>query len=321
MSTAGATTIFYNPVDAGSGKYNNPADYSAHVGGGTLLANMLVNDVDDLQAIDTNLAGHYALGRDIDAAATVARNGGAGFVPIGSFASLFTGSLDGQGHTIDGLFIRGGGDVGLLGVIDTGGVVHALHLTGFDVRGHQNVAGLAGRSAGTIDDVTVAGIASIDATGSGVGSTVGLNSGSVTNATASGQVLWDGHAVEAVVGSQRGLVGAGSGTVASSSFTGDVYEVPVPQTGFVLDPNLIRFLMPGQGDLGAPGASGDALADGTGGAGAYQTDILGAGYGLGGLGSIGQEGLNPAAGGGGGYDGSLCVEQILQNMWAQNQCL
>ena len=45
---------------------------------------MLVNTVYDLQNMNNNKAGTYALGRDIDAGITSAWNSGAGFQPIGT---------------------------------------------------------------------------------------------------------------------------------------------------------------------------------------------------------------------------------------------
>jgi hypothetical protein len=45
------------------------------------MAYMLVNNVTQLQEISNNLAGYYALGTDIDAAATIGWNAGAGFLP------------------------------------------------------------------------------------------------------------------------------------------------------------------------------------------------------------------------------------------------
>ena len=61
---------------------------------------MLVNSVGDLQNISTNLAGTYALGKDIDALSV------SNFTPLGNF----TGILDGHGglgtnHTISNLTI------------------------------------------------------------------------------------------------------------------------------------------------------------------------------------------------------------------------
>ena len=60
-----------------------------------------------LQGMQANLSGHYALGSNIDASATAAWNGGAGFTPIGSNpysqGQSFAGVFDGLGHTISGL--------------------------------------------------------------------------------------------------------------------------------------------------------------------------------------------------------------------------
>ena len=47
---------------------------------------MLVNTVYDLQNMQNNMAGTYALGRDIDAGATASWNGGEGFAPIGTYS-------------------------------------------------------------------------------------------------------------------------------------------------------------------------------------------------------------------------------------------
>ena len=65
---------------------------------------MLVNTAANLQDIGTNLAGTYALGKDIDATSIP------NFAPIGSVSSRFTGILDGNGglglnYTISNLTI------------------------------------------------------------------------------------------------------------------------------------------------------------------------------------------------------------------------
>src|SRR5262249_1502077 len=51
----------------------------------------------DLQGMNGNLSGHYALGRNIDAAATATWNNGTGFVPIGNNTTSFTGAFNGLG--------------------------------------------------------------------------------------------------------------------------------------------------------------------------------------------------------------------------------
>ena len=69
-------------------------------------ASYVVSDVNGLQNMNLDLAGDYTLANDIDASATSGWNGGLGFVPIGTFGSGFSGSLDGQGFTISNLFIN-----------------------------------------------------------------------------------------------------------------------------------------------------------------------------------------------------------------------
>ena len=62
-------------------------------------------------ALTANLAGNYALGGNIDAAATAAWNTtgavSAGFTPIGvEYLTTFSGKFDGLGHTISNLTIN-----------------------------------------------------------------------------------------------------------------------------------------------------------------------------------------------------------------------
>ena len=78
----------------------------------------------DLQGMAGNLAGHYALGGNIDAGATNTWGAGAGFMPVGSNGAMFEGTLDGLGHTIGNLTInRPTTDyVGLFGMIGNGAV-------------------------------------------------------------------------------------------------------------------------------------------------------------------------------------------------------
>ena len=65
----------------------------------------------DLQGMQGNLSGKYALGADIDASVT-STWGGTGFTPVG----LFSGTFDGLGHTINGLYInRSASNTGLFG--------------------------------------------------------------------------------------------------------------------------------------------------------------------------------------------------------------
>ncbi|WP_181705366.1 beta strand repeat-containing protein [Chthonobacter rhizosphaerae] len=196
---------------------------------------------EDLQGMRGNLARHYALGADIDASATAAWNGGAGFNPVGNFTNRFNGSFDGLGHTIRGLTINrpGQSNVGLFGATGVGSAIRTVGLVGGMARGEIFVGGLVGLNDGTVSN----SYATDAVTGSeGVGGLVGANRGTVSSSHATGAVggttdlgglvgLNDGgtvsnsYATGAVTGSAGvgGLVGANDrGTVSNSYATGAV---------------------------------------------------------------------------------------------------
>src|SRR5690606_16067812 len=97
---AGNQVINRNDLPAGSiSPSNSPNLY-------TVLQN-----VEQLQAVQNDLAGRYVLGNEIDASNTVGWNCDAtgsnceGFAPVGRWLREFTGVFDGLGHGIKGLFI------------------------------------------------------------------------------------------------------------------------------------------------------------------------------------------------------------------------
>ncbi len=99
---------------------------------------------------------HYIQTADIDASETSGWFGGAGWSPIGNSANKFTGTYDGQGHTISGLTINRPGTerIGLFGhVLSIAGawpnpgqsaVVSNLGLIDVNITGGSNTGGLAG---------------------------------------------------------------------------------------------------------------------------------------------------------------------------------
>ena len=92
----------------------NGAGGSFGGGDGTKGNPYVIEDVDDLQNMSSNLSAHYVLGNDINASATARWNSGAGFKPIGTPSKRVTGSLDGKNHSITGLFIKySSGNIGL----------------------------------------------------------------------------------------------------------------------------------------------------------------------------------------------------------------
>jgi filamentous hemagglutinin family protein len=171
----------------------------------------------DLQGINGNLGGHFALGSNIDASATSGWNAGAGFTPIGANFPYFTGSFEGLGHTITNLTINlpGSNYVGLFGRTGAvGAVIQDVGLVGGSVSGNNNVGELAGYSDGPIANSYATG----SSTGAGayVGGLIGNDYGSVSNSHATGAVSGAGF-----VG---GLIGniAAAVSITNSYATGNV---------------------------------------------------------------------------------------------------
>ncbi|PCE25317.1 hypothetical protein BWP39_12385 [Paraburkholderia acidicola] len=248
--TAGAISLYYNPTS-----YTAPTVYTGNISAGTLSAYMLVNNVTQLQAITSNLAGIYALSQNIDASVTSTWNSGAGFVPIGGGSNYFSGTLDGQGHVISNLFINlpSTNYVGLFGklggaantgIISNLGIVNAnitgyrftgilagytsygsvtnTYVTGALNSGDDYVGGLVGQSEnGVFANVySTAAVSAPDTSGSGsdeIGGLIGaISNGSITNSYATGAVNGGDDYVGGLVGDAR------TSTITRSYATGSV---------------------------------------------------------------------------------------------------
>ncbi|QCB44907.1 GLUG motif-containing protein [Hydrogenophaga sp. PAMC20947] len=178
----------------------------------------------DLQGMNGALNGNYVLGDDIDASTTSGWNAGAGFSPVGTLSTGFTGTFDGLGHTISGLTIsRSSTDyVGLFGATNTGAVIQNIGLLGGSVSGKDYTGGLVGSNNGTISESHATGIVSGK---TNVGGLVGYNGSRISDSYATGSVTATG--VPLGFGSNLsafgGLVGSNdSGTISNSYATGNV---------------------------------------------------------------------------------------------------
>ena len=208
-----------------------------------------------LQGMKNNLAGNYALGANVDASATSGWNLGAGFKPVGDYATDYSGTFAGLGHTISNLAIHSiaAQPVGLFGqtqanaeVRDVGlsrvdisskdGRVGALagynygkisnsYSTG-DVSGIFSVGGLVGRNEGVISNSYSGGVTSgITVVGTpsnyNVGGLVGINAGTVSNSYGTGAVTGD-TTVGGLVGYNSGPTGVISSSYSTGSVDGDI---------------------------------------------------------------------------------------------------
>lgn len=194
------------------------ATFLRALGGDGITAPYLLTDIYGVMGM-----GGYALQGQAFALANDVSAGGKSFDPI---EGTFTGSFDGQGHTISNLSIMGSSvdSIGLFSI--NAGQIRNLTLADVSVAALsagslQEVGGIAGRNDlnGVISNVkvTVADIASSDfATVASVGGIVGSNLGTISNAAVvagSGSGLIRGISGTTAVG---GLVGANAGTITNA---------------------------------------------------------------------------------------------------------
>lgn len=187
----------------------------------------------DLQGINGGLAGNYALGADIDASSSANWNfatspggsGYTGFTSLGSTATPFTGTFEGLGHRVDGLY-QGYGlfHTGLFGQIGAAGVVRNLGVTNIYVAkaGYNDntylipIGAVAGGNAGTLRNVYSTGQLNNGGPDyNAMGGLVGINTGSIDSSTSSATISsanWGTYA--------GGIAGTNSGTITRAYATG-----------------------------------------------------------------------------------------------------
>lgn len=183
-----------------------------------LYAYMWVEDVEQLQAINMNLSGNYALRNSIDATATQDWNGT--FNPLGENGSdgPFTGKFDGLDYNIFNLNINRADEtnVGLFGVVGSGAVINNVTLVGGSITGKNNVGALAGSVQGVAQISNITNSASVTGT-SNVGGIAG-SSGSAkwTGLINTGTIKVENNNGENNVG---GLIGSmNGGTLGGASY-------------------------------------------------------------------------------------------------------
>ena len=172
----------------------------------------VISSLTQLQNMNANLSGCYALGSNVNASATASSN----FIPIGNsvlYSIEFTGIFDGLGHTINNLTVNNLSNKksGLFASIGLGSVIRNVGLVNPSVTGTSFVGTLVGwNDVGMVSNSSVSG-GSVSSTGGCVGGLVGLNSGTI-NGSSNSSCL-----VSGIGQGSGGLVGSNSGTISGSS--------------------------------------------------------------------------------------------------------
>ena len=109
------------------------------------------------------------------------------WTPIGSYANQFTGTLDGDGHSVSGIYINNSeaNEQGLVGCLGSSGALQNLGVKASYIKGGSYVGGLCGVNGGTVTNCYNTG----KVTGSyTIGGLCGMNMGSLYNCCNTGSV-------------------------------------------------------------------------------------------------------------------------------------
>lgn len=238
---AGQVVLGYDAYDAENGYKNVTAktfnvteikkleDGETTASTQTVNGYMWVEDIEQLQAVNDNPSGQYALRNSIDATATqdwVDKSGtGKGFVSIGSDGegNSFTGKFDGLDYNIFNLNIdrTGESNVGLFGVVGNGAVIRNVTLVGGSITGGSNVGALAGSVQGSAQISNIMNSASVTGSsdvGGIIGSAASTDQGKLIfkNLVNTGTVAGTAEGAENNAG---GLIGSLSGgTLSGTSY-------------------------------------------------------------------------------------------------------
>lgn len=168
---------------------------------------MWVEDVEQLQAMNSNLSGNYALRNSIDA--TEKNN----FAAVGTAADAFTGKLDGLGNNIFSLTVNSTtANAGLFGVTNDA-EIRNVTLIGGNITGTDNVGALVGSANNTVIE-NVRSTADVTGTGTNTGGIVGsADSSTLTGLINAGTITGNSNA--------GGIVGSVTGGV----ITGETYNL------------------------------------------------------------------------------------------------
>ena len=206
-SYKGKDKIFSNVYENGSDTASNVKGY------------MWVEDVEQLQKINTNLGGNYALRNSIDATSTAQNK----FTSIGSDNYAFTGNFDGIDYNIFGLNIDSSkSNTGLFGETN-GATIRNVTLVGGKITGGDDTGALVGHAIkSTITNV----VNSAEVNGDrNVGGLIGVATSSIIeNAVNTGKVYSAGgdDYNSDIVSSVGGLIGS---MYEQSKLTGNSYNL------------------------------------------------------------------------------------------------
>lgn len=162
---------------------------------------MWVRDLEQLQAMNTNLDGNYALRNGIGAISTVDNS----FTPIGTKDAPFTGKLDGLAGNVDGIDFA----------------IFDLHVTGSNTIGQDNLGLFGVTQNAEIRNVLLTG-GEVSGSGNNIGALVGLAQNTTIENVRNSINVTGGNNVGGIVGKVEDKNGKSATTISDILNTGNV---------------------------------------------------------------------------------------------------
>ena len=209
VATVGTTTGLVTGVGAGSTTITVTTDDGEKTAttSVTVTAPVInythITSISQLQAINNNLTGNYILDNDLDLSSIP------NFTPIGSSASPFYGTFNGNGHTISNLKISAGENTGLFGYTASSSRIENFTISNPNIIGGNNTASAIGYNQGIVNNIGIIN-GNISSDGTYTGGVIGHSKGTTTNVYYIGNITGKG------VG---GVIGLLESTTLSNSFS------------------------------------------------------------------------------------------------------
>ena len=196
---------------------------TAPAGSGTIGDPYKIATLENLYWVTQNQSSwssYFVQTSNIDASSSSTWDGGAGFTPIGNgTTNYFTGSYNGKGHTIKGIFINRPTVqyVGLFGISMGTGSIDSLGVININITGKNYVGGITGLNNTNRSVSNSFTTGSITGNSGVVGGLIGSNGGTVSSSYSTCSV----NGISSTIG---GLVGfnSGNGNISKSFATGNV---------------------------------------------------------------------------------------------------
>lgn len=158
------------------------------------------------------LSYNFVLKNDIDASGLVDANGNSTYNTIGGGKKAFTGTFDGDGHTIVGLQAKGG----IFGQLGSGAVVKNINIASSVFTGN-NIGDSVGAVAAENNGGSISGISSygntIKGSGGYIGGLVGKNYGGISNSNDQSTVIAGAGTVAGGIAGVNGTNADKGGTI------------------------------------------------------------------------------------------------------------